>query len=190
MRSLIGLKNMIMFSVVLLSIGSVSAQQAFAGFSPIAECTITQNQMVNTQIPSNGEVTIPKTIVCDGNIEGFGSGLNSCVLNDPANFSNIIFNNNVVTFDETITNDGNTSEEHCELDFVIDDDFGNQVIVTQELWINVDRLIGGTVGSMSATSLLVAGAQANMGLWSMALVGIVGAAAAITYKFKSKKTKQ
>jgi hypothetical protein len=46
--------------------------------------------------------------------------------------------------------------------------------------------IGGTVGSMSTTSLLVAGAQANMGLWSLALVGIVGAAAAITYKVKSK----
>jgi len=50
--------------------------------------------------------------------------------------------------------------------------------------------IGGTVGSMSTTSLLVAGAQANMGLWSLALVGIVGAAAAITYKLKSKKTEQ
>jgi hypothetical protein len=46
--------------------------------------------------------------------------------------------------------------------------------------------IGGTVGSMSTTSLLVAGAQSNMGLWSLALVGIVGAAAAITYKVKSK----
>jgi hypothetical protein len=49
-----------------------------------------------------------------------------------------------------------------------------------------NRPIGGTVGSMSTTSLLVAGAQANMGLWSLALVGIVGAAAAITYKVKSK----
>jgi len=32
MGSLIGLKNMLIFSVVLLAIGSVSAQQAFAGF--------------------------------------------------------------------------------------------------------------------------------------------------------------
>jgi hypothetical protein len=46
--------------------------------------------------------------------------------------------------------------------------------------------VGGTVGSMSTTSLLVAGAQSNMGMWSLALVGIVGAAAAITYKVKSK----
>jgi phosphotransferase system glucose/maltose/N-acetylglucosamine-specific IIC component len=49
-----------------------------------------------------------------------------------------------------------------------------------------NRLIGGTVGSMSTTTLLVAGAQSNMGMWGLALVGIVGAAAAITYKVKSK----
>ena len=50
--------------------------------------------------------------------------------------------------------------------------------------------VGGTVGSMSTTSLLVAGAQANMGLWSLALVGVVAAGAAIIYKTKSKKTEQ
>jgi len=41
---------------------------------------------------------------------------------------------------------------------------------------------------MGTVSLLVAGAQANMGLWSLALVGMVAAGAAITYKLKSKKT--
>ncbi len=50
--------------------------------------------------------------------------------------------------------------------------------------------IGGTVGSMSTATLLVAGAQDNMGLWSLALVGAVAAGAAITYKLKSNKTKQ
>ena len=53
-----------------------------------------------------------------------------------------------------------------------------------------DRPIGGTVGSLDTATLLVAGAQANMGLWSLALVGIVAAGAAITYKLKSKKTEQ
>ena len=53
-----------------------------------------------------------------------------------------------------------------------------------------DRVIGGTVGSMNTATLLVAGAQANMGLWSLALVGIVGAGAAIIYKAKSKKTEK
>ena len=50
--------------------------------------------------------------------------------------------------------------------------------------------IGGTVGSLDTATLLVAGAQSNMGLWSLALVGIVGAGVAITYKIKSKKTEQ
>ncbi len=52
------------------------------------------------------------------------------------------------------------------------------------------RIVGGTVGSMSTTSLLVAGVEANMGLWSLALVGAVAIGAAVTYKVKSKKTKQ
>jgi len=51
-------------------------------------------------------------------------------------------------------------------------------------------MVGGTVGSMSTATLLVAGAQANMGLWSLVLVGAVGAGAAIIYKTKSKKTEQ
>jgi len=50
--------------------------------------------------------------------------------------------------------------------------------------------IGGTSFPVSTTTLLVAGVQANMGLWSLALVGIVGAGVAITYKLKSKKTEQ
>ncbi len=54
-----------------------------------------------------------------------------------------------------------------------------------------DGLIGGTVGSMSTTSLLVAGAQANMGLWSLALVGVaVAVGSGIVYKVKSNKTKE
>ncbi len=50
--------------------------------------------------------------------------------------------------------------------------------------------IGGTSIPVSTTTLLVAGVQANMGLWSLALVGMVAAGAAITYKLKSKKTEQ
>jgi len=37
-------------------------------------------------------------------------------------------------------------------------------------------------------SLLVAGAQANMGLWSLALVGVVAAGVVIAYKAKTNKT--
>jgi len=128
MRSLIGLKNVIMFSVVLLTLGSVSAQQAFAGAVPV--CTSS---------------------------EYFDGG--KCV----------------------------------KLTVCTEDEFESKSPTT-----NSDRVcstlpngpIGGTVGSMSTTTLLVAGAQANMGLWSLALVGIVGAGAAIIYKTKSNKTKE
>jgi len=53
-----------------------------------------------------------------------------------------------------------------------------------------DVPIGGTSFPVSTTTLLVAGAQANMGLLSLALVGMVAAGAAIIYKTKSKKTEQ
>ena len=80
----------------------------------------------------------------------------------------------------------------CETDFNSNCESDAADLIGQCIRVSSDRFcpVGGTVGSMSTTSLLVAGAQANMGLWSLALVGIVGAAAAITYKLKSKKTKQ
>jgi len=52
------------------------------------------------------------------------------------------------------------------------------------------RQVGGTVGSMDSVTLLVAGAQGNMGMWGLALFGVVAAGAAITYKVKSNKTEQ
>jgi len=54
----------------------------------------------------------------------------------------------------------------------------------------LDRPIGGVSAPVSTTALVVAAAQANMGLWSLALVGMVAAGAAITYKIKSNKSKQ
>jgi len=63
-----------------------------------------------------------------------------------------------------------------------------------DLWFQLtgdtNQPIGGTSIPVSTTTLLVAGVQANMGLWSLALVGMVAAGAAIIYKTKSKKTEQ
>ncbi len=75
-------------------------------------------------------------------------------------------------------------------EFTLDCGGPNECLLEFHIDIETDHPIGGTVGSMSTTSLLVAGAQANMGLWSLALVGMVAAGAAITYKLKSKKTKE
>ncbi len=51
-----------------------------------------------------------------------------------------------------------------------------------------DRMIGGTVGSLDTATLLVAGAQANMGWWSIVMIGAVAIGAGIVYKVKSNKT--
>ena len=56
--------------------------------------------------------------------------------------------------------------------------------------INDDVLIGGTVGSLGTTSLLIAGAQANMGWWSIAMIGAVAIGAGIVFKVKSNKTEE
>ena len=49
MRSLIGLKNVIIFSAVLLTVGSVSAQQAFAGSIP--QCNSSEYLDANKCLP-------------------------------------------------------------------------------------------------------------------------------------------
>jgi len=52
----------------------------------------------------------------------------------------------------------------------------------------ISIMIGGTVGSMDTTSLIIAGAQANMGWWSIAMIGAFAIGAGIVYKVKSNKT--
>ena len=125
MGNLIGLKNMIIFSAVLLSIGSVSAQQAFAG---LPQCTSSEYL--------DGGQCVPLTECTDDEFES--------------------------------TPPTTTSDRVCST--------------------LPNGPIGGTVGSMSTMSLLVAGAQGSMGWWSLALVGMVAAGAVITYKLKSNKT--
>jgi len=188
MRSLIGLKNMIMFSAVLLAIGSVSDQEAFAGGVPT--CRITFNQSVILQIPQNDEVEFEKEFNCNAPIDSIELFSSTCVFN-VINIEDPDLPASTIQVIEKVTNGGNTSEEHCEQVFRLTNPDGES-FVTQKLWINLPESIpiGGAVGSMSTTSLLVAGAQANMGLWSLALVGMVAAGAAIIYKTKSKKTEQ
>ena len=101
-------------------------------------------------------------------------------------------NNPQISYSYILTNLGDTSEEHCQQEWEFEDSNGVVISVIQELWINApeNEPIGGTSIPVSTTTLLVAGAQANMGLWSLALVGMVAAGAAIIYKTKSKKTEQ
>jgi len=65
---------------------------------------------------------------------------------------------------------------------------GQDVLDQAYFTVGAKMVENGMVGSLDTATLLVAGAQANMGLWSLALIGIVGAGAAIIYKAKSYKT--
>jgi len=206
--SLIGLKNIVIFSVILLTIGSVSAQQAFAGApacistnngnwnnaSNWVSCNDgTPNSTINATIDLNdiiitGNEEAKKLVIqesgtlfidCDASLNLFASG------------GFVIENSNV-------TNHG-TFESVPSFGLGPGSNFFNSGTVSGvveeaadivQISTKCTQPIGGTVGSMGTVSLLVAGAQANMGLWSLALVGMVAAGAAITYKLKSKKTEQ
>jgi len=204
MRNLIGLKNMIIFSAVLLTIGSVSAQQAFAGFS---DCFSNQNGNWNNASIWNtcdsafpggiDDPTIDHDIIITGDEQAHTLIINeSGTLFIDCDASLLVGEGG--TARGNITNHGNFTASPTDLTlFATFFNSGSQsgLFVTEsgsivEISTICTQPIGGTVGSMSTTSLLVAGAQANMGLWSLALVGMVAAGAAITYKLKSKKTKE
>ena len=206
MESLIGLKNIVIFSVILLTIGSVSAQQAFAGNgcqsdgngdwsdsnnwdfcngpTPNSSDDVTILSIHDIEITGDEEaksLSLSGTLFigCDASLTIIEGGGNS--EGDITNHGTFTASGSVFTlFDGTLFNSGTLSGI-----VIFEEDANIEEIST--IW---SQPIGGTVGSMSTTSLLVAGAQANLGLWSLALVGIVGAGAAITYKLKSKKTEQ
>jgi len=206
MRSLIGLKNIVIFSAVLLAIGSVSAQQAFAG-TPCqsngnGDWSIAANWIgCNGPTPDNSDsVTIDNNdIVITGDEQAGFLDVNeggtlfidcdaSLLVEEGGNAFGPITNHGNFTADPSVFNLFNTFSNSGTV-------AGLAVFVTEggsivQISTKCSQPIGGTVGSMSTTSLLVAGAQANMGLWSLALVGMVAAGAAITYKLKSKKTNE
>jgi len=206
MGSLIGLKNMLIFSAVLLTIGSVSAQQAFAGCLSAGDG--------NWNIPSNWSscegitpnATTDATIINGNNIEITGdeeakflavTGAGTLFIDCDASLNLFaggqVFQNSNVTNHGTFTSVPSFFILGSPSNFFNSGDISNANLVEEggnivDISTKCTQPIGGTVGSMSTTSLLVAGAQANMGLWSLALVGMVAAGAAITYKIKSKKT--
>ena len=205
MDSLIGLKNVLIFSAVLLAIGSVSAQQAFAGF-PICfsnsdgnwnnssnwiSCNDgTPNATTNALIQEGDNIVITdeqEAFILEV-IEG------STLFIDCDASLNLFNSRGTVGASSNITNHGILSsvENFTIQGFLFNSGDLSNVVVGKggsivDISTKCSQPIGGTVGSMSTTSLLVAGAQANMGLWSLALVGMVAAGAAITYKLKSKK---
>jgi hypothetical protein len=157
---------------------------AFAG--GIQGCIIEPASAVLEITENAGSDHVEKKITCPLPLNDFLSVYEVTCANYEVSTLMPVLDVNMITFTEQVTHkEGPLVTEHCEVTFQIMGEDNNYEYLTQELWIDTNQPIGGTVGSMSTTSLLVAGAQSNMGLWSLALVGIVGAAAAITYKVKS-----
>ena len=204
MGSLISLKNITIFSVILLAIGSVSAQQAFAGVSFCSSVGDGNWNNSSNWFDCNGGTPNATT---DAAIQG---GNNIVITGDEeaqvltvseqstlfidCDASLNLFSRGQLDIGSNITNHGNlTSAPFLFIEGTLFNSGTLSGVVVEAGTIvpistKCSQPIGGTVGSMSTTSLLVAGAQANMGLWSLALVGMVAAGAAITYKLKSKKT--
>jgi len=196
----------IIFSAVLLTIGSVSAQLAFAGFTG---CLSTGDGNWNNASNWNNCNDGTPNATTNANIEG---GNNIEITGDEeAKFFTVseqstlfidcdaslnLFVGGILFGNSNVTNHGILSsvENFTINGFLFNSgDLSNVTEGTgsiEEISTKCTQPIGGTVGSMDTVSLLVAGAQANMGLWSLALVGMVAAGAAITYKLKSKKTEQ
>ncbi len=203
MRSLIGLKNIVIFSAVLLAIGSVSVQQAFAGggcdcesqgsgdWNSVFTCVgPTSSQEVcifnNDNVTLNGvgvarDVTIFSNsllfIGCDGDLT-----VQQRIFVQPQ--ASLINHGSVDMDGLTINFDGLVQNSSSAFTFNSISDSGT----FENISTICSQPIGGTVGSLDTATLLVAGAQANLGWWSLALVGVVAAGAAITYKLKSNKT--
>ncbi len=108
-------------------------------------------------------------------------------------FSDLDILDDTASWNETITlnSDPGVASFVCIIEFEGDTVEGSFEGIKQRVTINFvpprSLPIGGTVGSMDTVSLLVAGAQGNMGWWVIALVGAV-AVVGIAYKAKSNKT--
>jgi len=154
---------------------------------------------------SLGEKSGPfnKSIVCgdDGgdpeNIDVVTQGaVVSCTNSVPTtaitpSLSNLSIIGDTASWDETITLESvpGVASFICQIEFNVDTAI-SKITLFQTLTINFvppSIPIGGTVGSMDTVSLLVAGAQANMSWWIIALVGVV-AVVGIAYKAKTNKT--
>jgi len=210
MRNLIGLKNVIIFSAVLLSIGSVSAQQAFAGVSQ-CDCDSTKDGDWNSVFDCGQGLAVPQSsenvcIVNGDNVQlnGVGVAADVKIVSDSLFIGcdgNLTTRNNIFVENQgSLINHGSIDTNALIIasgglvqnsSSAIIGSIVNNGGTFENISTICSQPIGGTVGSMGTVSLLVAGAQANMGLWSLALVGVaVAVGSGIVYKVKSNKTKE
>jgi len=204
MGSLIGLKNVIIFSAVLLAIGSVSSQQAFAVDPCHSAGDGNWNDPSNwsdcgggtPNVNTDADINAGDNIIITGDEETqILTVTEASTLFIDCDASLNLFSPGSVNLKSNVTNHGNLTSVPSFVifggpNFFNSGTFSGVVVEAGDV-VQISTIctqpIGGTVGSMDTASLLVAGAQANTGWWIIALVGVV-AVAGIAYKAKTNKT--
>ena len=169
----------------IISIGVLgNTQNVYAG-GAVTNCTIEPTEVKLQLGPNEVSDIIPKKITCNAAIGGFSSfPSTTCGLNEISIGNVGGFNTSVLTFDETIENLGDISEEHCIVTFIVlGDAQGGQAEVFQELWINEPQ-IAGELLPLDSTALFLAGIQ-SMTVWMVPT--ILGLAGAGVYLVKFRK---
>ncbi|HUU47370.1 MAG TPA: hypothetical protein VMW55_01160 [Nitrosopumilaceae archaeon] len=176
-------------TIALVLVGGMTSP-AFAQIVDITSCTVDPAE-VNLQLGSDetSEI-IQKTITCDNDINDFIIS-DDCIFNSP-DFDNDAVLQSVLTLNETVTNNGDTSEEHCEVNFQIFGfgDISNNVNVTQALWINAPveppTPVAGELLALDTSALLIGGLP-SFAVWMVPVVaGIVGSGMYLA-KFRANK---
>ncbi len=184
MGSLSGLKNILIFSVILLTIGSVSAQQAFAG---VFECELTSIQdgdwdSAFSQIPtSTDDVCIEHVVQLNG--VGLADDLN---INDGSLFIGCdgdLTTSRIVVFSQTsLINHGSVNTVFMSIQsdglvqnsssaFTFDD---SEIEGTFENISSICNQVGGQLLPLDSTALLIGGLS-TLTVWMVPTVlGLVG----------------
>jgi len=164
----------------IVSIGLLgNAQTSFAG--PPRTCTISPSE-VNLQLGAGEFVEINKIIECTFTFNNFEIIITTCQFNsvNPSGPQNFL--GTTALFPEKILNLGDTSEEHCQKEYVVNPST-DAISVIQEIWINQPK-VAGELLPLDSTALFLAGIQ-SMTVWMIPTV--LGLAGAGVYLVKFRK---
>jgi len=184
--SLIYSQKLLAGIVVLVLVAGMTSP-AFAGGPAISSCTVEPPQ-ISLQLGTNEQSDpIPKTITCDGPIEEVILPPDNCQLNDVL-ISEIVGSGTLnVNFEEFIINLGDTSEEHCVVEYRVLGQEGGEDIVTQELWINEpqEQPVAGELLSINSSALVIAGLGSM--IWMIPAVAGIAGAGIYLIKFRTSR---
>ncbi len=152
-----------------------NTQFAYAGAPPITLCTIEPTEVTLQLGALEVSDVIPKTITCDSRITDVNIQ-DDCQFNDASLTNTDGFGTTVVTFDEKVTNLGDTSEERCTVTIQVSGFDPPIFEVFQELWINEsqEQPVAGELLPLDSTALMIAGLTSSA-VWMIPVVTAAGA---------------